>query len=209
MSETTKPAIVALVLAAGSSRRFGSDKRIFDYHGTPLLQRALSIPIELGLLTTLVLKSGDESLVPSLLGYYTDHPLLTIVFAEDALLGMGHSLSAGICSILDSPTHVDGTLVFLADMPLLKVNTIEKIIGHFDINKIVVPTQVTSDKKLKTGHPVLFGRHWLNELRRMSGDNGARELLKKNPQDIINVTVDDNGIFLDIDQPGEVPVITN
>ncbi|MEH6909585.1 MAG: nucleotidyltransferase family protein [Oceanicoccus sp.] len=209
MPETTEPTIVALVLAAGSSRRFGSDKRVFDYYGTPLLQRSLSIPIELGLLTTLVLKSSDEPLVPSLLGDYTGHPLLTIVFAEDALLGMGHSLSAGICSILESPTRIDGTLVFLADMPLLKVKTIEEIIHHFDINKIVVPTKMTADKKLKTGHPVLFGRYWFKQLQRMTGDNGARELLKKQSQDIINVTVDDNGIFLDIDQPGEVPVTTS
>ncbi len=208
MTETKEPTLVALVLAAGSSRRFGSDKRLFDYNGTALLQRSLSIPIGLGLVTTVVLRPSDGPILPSLLGHYSGHPLLHSVFAEDACLGMGHSLSAGICSILDSSESVDGVLVFLADMPLLNVKTIEALISHFDINKIVVPTHITRDEKLKTGHPVLFGRYWLKQLRKLSGDSGARELLKNKSQDIIGIRVDDMGIFMDIDHPGDVHRMT-
>lgn len=208
MPETKEPILAALVLAAGSSRRFGSDKRLFNYKGATLLQRSLSIPIELGIGTTLVLKPDDKPLLPSLLGRYSGHALLNIVFAEDALLGMGHSLAAGICSILQSSKRIDGALIFLADMPSLEVNTIKEIVKHFDIGKIVVPSQIADDGKLRTGHPVLFGRRWLKQLRELAGDNGAKELLKKNPQDIINIQVDDRGIFLDIDHPGEVPVTT-
>ena len=205
MPKPNEPILVALVLAAGSSRRFGSDKRLFAFHGTPLLQRSLVIPIQLGLATTVVLKPTDELFLPSLLGCYLHHPLLKVVYADDALLGMGHSLSAGIRSILQSSKSVEGALVFLADMPSLEVKTVRDIIRRFDSNKIVVPTYMATNGSLKAGHPVLFSRPWLKQLQKLSGDNGAKELLKKNPENIINVALDDKGIFLDIDHPAEVP----
>ncbi len=205
MPNGEKPRLEAIVLAAGSGRRYGGDKRLAPVDGASLLQNALSKPLALGLATTVVLKPDDEPLLSALLGHYKEHQLLKIVYAKDASSGMGHSLAAGVTAILQSPENVDGAFIFLADMPFLEIVTIQTIASRFDFEKIVVPCNVSSEGKRLPGHPVLFGRPWLERLCSLSGDNGAKSILRDNQQDIIYIPVSDKGILLDIDQPDDLP----
>ena len=113
-------AIGAIVLAAGRSRRFGSDKRQYRLGQQNLLQLSLSKPLALGLPTTLVLRTDDSEQLAALVGDFIYQPNLSIAYAADADAGMGHSLACAARGM----TGFDQVLVLLADMPWVTADTI-------------------------------------------------------------------------------------
>jgi molybdenum cofactor cytidylyltransferase len=201
LSEISQP-VVAIVLAAGSSRRFGSDKRLHVIEGVNLLQRSLSKPLAMNIPTLVVLRPSDKGNVSDLLGSYLKDPRVELLFAADADRGMGHSLACAARYLVDDCTEkrnpnfreMIAALVLLADMPWIKLESIANIVGAYSEKKIVIPTY-----KNEWGHPILFSRRWFDDLEKLSGDRGAKHLLQANRDALIELQVGDEGIFRDVD----------
>lgn len=177
-----------IVLAAGQSRRFGSDdKRLAEMpDGAPLLDNTLnSIPDSLkGRI--LVLQPGDEHLASR----YQDK--WHAVYAQRAEQGMGESLAAGI----NAASDWQGALIALGDMPFIRADTYSLIQQQLQPDSIVLPRF-----QEKRGHPVGFGREFFPALSRIEGDQGAQSLLQQYLQHCHYLDVDDPGILQDIDTP--------
>lgn len=188
MSETHgKPA--CLVLAAGSGRRFGTDKRLARLEdGRRLLDATLaSIPEELT--RYIVLQAGDRELAGSLPANWTP------VFAADAHKGMGHSLAAGIKALPDC----SAVLVALGDMPAVARRTYEAIIAALREDRLVVPRH-----EGRRGNPVGIGSNFFPRLLDPRGDLGARALLDRCPEHLYWLDVQDAGILRDVDTPEDL-----
>jgi molybdenum cofactor cytidylyltransferase len=182
-----------LLLAAGGSVRFGSDKRSFvlDSKKT-LLQQSISQYKDIGL-EVFVCLSGrrDDDFLASMLLRESVGCLRCSRAAE----GMGGTLSEGVSAIGDVP----GILVALADMPGLLSQTVLRILENADSERIVYPVF-----EGRRGHPVLFGRRYLSLLRELSGDAGASKLLRENVENCVPVPVVDPGVLLDVDTLGDI-----
>lgn len=113
---------------------------------------------------------------------------------------MSASLGAGIRhGMLTYPVST-GVVIALADMPYILTETIFQVAEKLDANGgIVVPTY-----QGRRGHPVGFSAKFYDELQNLAGDKGARELIERNPSMVTFLEVDDPGILLDIDTPGDV-----
>ena len=184
----------AVMLAAGNSRRFGADKRRYVLGTQPMLQQSLATPLLLNLPTWLVLKPADKNCLPELLADWRTHAGLSVVYAQEAAKGMGHTLAYGVSQL----TAVDGVLVFLADMPWIQARTVEQLMAHFAPGKIIVPRYSG-----RTGHPVLFASHWFDDLQDLRGDRGARDIIRNNADQVVFVDVDDEGVVRDMDRPAD------
>lgn len=203
MSDVATP-VVAIILAAGASRRFGSDKRLYAIDGVNLLQRCLAKPLAMNIPALVVLRPSDRHSIKELLGHYSEDPNVELLFANDAEQGMGHSLACA-AHYLNGNDHQQrrscfrepvAALVLLADMPWIKLESIAKIMDAYSANKIVVPTCNSH-----WGHPILFSRRWFGDLAQLAGDRGAKSVLKTNGGALIELEVSDEGIFRDIDEP--------
>lgn len=186
--------ILAVVLGAGKSRRFGSDKRLFELDGKPLIQHALGLPLGLGLSTLVVLKPEDELQQRQLLGPWYGNHRLRIHYNVRAEQGMGSSLAAA--ADYARRRKFTALLVLLADMPYVEPDTLARLIDSIQPGMISVPrfNQVS-------GHPVLFTAPWFRQLATLRGDRGGRALIAASPDSVSYVDVDDKGILFDIDQP--------
>lgn len=194
------PAIGALVLAAGRSRRFGSDKRrarLAD--GTPLLTATL-LRCAAGLDDLrLVLRPGEESLGRELAAHV---PGLRILHAPRSDEGMGASLADGIGHCDD----LDWVLVVLGDMPFVRPETLERLLdairGAGPGISIVRPVRTGTEGNGPTGpgHPVAFRSTRFAELAACSGDTGARALVQ-GAQGLLEVETTDPGVLRDLDRP--------
>ncbi|CAG8863573.1 Purine catabolism protein PucB [Pseudomonas fluorescens] len=185
--------VAALMLAAGYSRRFGSDKRQHCLDdGQTLLDASLVLPCATLDEVWLVLRPDDS------------RPLslpaaVQVVQSTTTRLGLAHSIAAGVSEVAQvSPATA--LAIFLADMPFITTATLDALLATSDAAHICVPTYHG-----RPGHPVVFGRSFWPELRQLAGDSGAREVLQRHAHAVRRVAVDDPGILLDIDRPSDLP----
>jgi molybdenum cofactor cytidylyltransferase len=192
----------ALILAAGFSRRFGSDKRqhLISIGGDEKLPMACAtarLYAQTFTNTVVVLRAEDAEL-ESLL--HREVPQVTTVFAADSHLGMGHSLAAGIRAVDGWPF----VFVGLADMPFVRIASLialqDRMVAQLatDANTAVI-VQPSCDGR--PGHPVGFSSDYFAQLSRLTGDKGAKALMVEAGERLQTLALDDPGVLQDLDQP--------
>ena len=184
--------IVGILLAAGSGSRFGGGKLLHPLaDGTPIGVASLrnlksALPDSIA-----VVRAGDGRLRKLLEGEG-----IAVRLCGDAHLGMARSFVCGI----DASRNADGWVIALGDMPYLLPQTIRTIAERSaETGRIAIPAYHG-----ERGHPVGFGRRYLDDLLNLRGDEGARSVIQRHPGDVDIVDCDDRGILRDIDTPADL-----
>jgi len=179
------PGIRAILLAAGSSTRFGSNKLLHKIEGVEVAvlsarNLAAALPDTLA-----VIRSNAQ--LESVLRAAGCH----VVVCENADEGMGVSLA---CAVRAS-AEASGWIVALADMPFIQPSTITAIADPVTRGAAVAAPVYRGQR----GHPVCFSRSLRDELLSLKGDEGARRIFQRHgrPQNLVEV--DDPGVLRDID----------
>lgn len=180
-----------LLLAAGRSVRFGSDKRLALLPDGKTVLEVTLINIQASNLPVLVCVENGEDAAAKI----CERMSVNFVVCENASLGMGYTLAEGIVHI----SGWQGVLVALADMPFVQATTYS-LLG----NSLSVDTICRPECDGRTGHPVAFGANYFGELTAHSGEVGARELLSKYAAKVSTIDCSDPGILRDIDRPGDL-----
>ena len=184
--------IAAVILAAGESRRWGADNKLLaQIDGRPMVLRTVRAVLDSKARPAVVVTGHERSEVERLLAGLP----LAIVNAANYASGLSASLKAGIAAV---PIGCDGALVCLGDMPWVKPETLDRLIGAFDPETgfAVVPAY-----EGEWGNPVLLGRPLFEKIGSLSGDRGARALLKSVGERVKEIVVDDPGVLRDVDRP--------
>jgi molybdenum cofactor cytidylyltransferase len=187
-----RPAIAAIILAAGRSSRMGRNKLLLELDGKPILCHAVDQALAAGLSEIVVVSGHQASKVRSVLG---ERPV-RVIEAREHRLGMSASLKAGIRSLKPG---TDAALVMLGDMPQVSAGLIKRLIAGYNPiegRSIVVPTVDG-----KRGNPVLFDQRFFAEILELEGDVGARHLIGQHDDQVAEVPAEDAGSFTDVDTP--------
>lgn len=177
--------IGAVILAAGESKRFGRNKLTEYFNGKPIIRRVID---SVNFLDKVVIvgKYAEE-----LLKYVNDQ---VVIYNPRWEMGMSESIKLGVRFFQD----YDGVLIVLGDMPLLNEETVRKIVSTFRSEcSAVVPIYNNI-----RGNPVLISRNLYNELMKLEGDIGAREILK-NRKDLCLVECGKE-IIVDVDTESDL-----
>lgn len=159
------PAI--LLLAAGASSRMrGRDKLLEPVDGQPLLARMCQRAVDSALPTYVTLPDRNHPRAAHI-------GSATPVIVPDAGLGMSASIRRGVAAL---PDHVSGVMILPADMPDITNQDIRLLARHFQSHEGGILRATAADGT--PGHPVLFPRRLFDALQQISGDQGARVLLK-------------------------------
>lgn len=191
----------AILLAAGSGRRFGGGKMLAAFEGAPLIEGALKAALSAPVRGVTVVTGADPEAVTEIVWIIADRlgqgSRLDVVHAQDHLEGMGASLRRGMASL---PADTQGVFVFLGDMPRIPVSVLGELVAAVEAGAPAA-APVWEGRR---GHPVLFGPGLLADLGRVTGDAGAREILKGLGPDLVLVPAPDGGVLFDIDQPADL-----
>ncbi|MFO0763211.1 MAG: NTP transferase domain-containing protein, partial [Byssovorax sp.] len=188
-----EPAVAAVVLAAGRSRRMGPENKLLvEVDGAPMIARVVDVILATRARPVVIVTGHDADRVREALAGRD------VVFAHNPRHdeGMSTSLKAGIAQLGED---LDGALICLGDMPRVRPAQIEALLGAFDPadgRAICVPVW---DRR--RGNPVLFAARYFPEMRLVEGDVGARSILERHTAEICYVPMDDRGVTLDIDTP--------
>lgn len=185
-----------LYLAAGSGRRFGSNKLLYPVEGKPLFAHGLD---------TLAAVAGErEDCTLTAVSRYPE--ILTAArnagaFAVDSPeseKGLSYTIRAGILS-LPKLAETDFLLFAVADQPWLKGETVRRLLDA--ARPGVWAASVCFGER--RGNPTLFSASLIPELLSLQGDEGGRTILRRDPEKVLPVPVTEERELWDIDWPAD------
>ncbi len=186
------PSLHAIVLAAGSSSRFGSPKQLVRVDGRPLLHAAVSRAVEVaGHAVSVVLGAHAADLAPLL-----RHSAASIVINRDWSEGMASSIRAGVSRL---PGSCGGVMLVLADQAAVTAEDLRRLAMNWRRQPDYI---VAAQYGATLGAPAIFPASRFRDLVELRGDRGAQSLFKRNPDRVIRVPMDSASI--DIDTPEDL-----
>ncbi|PCH73146.1 MAG: 4-diphosphocytidyl-2C-methyl-D-erythritol synthase [Rhodobacteraceae bacterium] len=186
------PKIAILILAAGASSRMGdSDKLTQDANGTPLLARVIE-------------RAGATSLPVFVTLPDLSHPRANLAHATDATLiavpdwrsGMSASIKAGIAAL---PDNTPGVMILPGDMPDLTTTDLQAVAHTAQTHPASIIRATTPDGT--AGHPVIFPNDLFAQLQNLTGDLGARAVIRAHQQRLHPHIITGTRALTDLDTP--------
>ena len=204
-----------IYMAAGNSRRFGSNKLFYELDGKPMYRHLLDHLIEIKDRYNKLKKAGKkiknaESNNPviditvvtryrEILDYCSSIPDCHAVLSPDSEKGISYTIKAGIMAVQEQKkTSMQDYYMFaVADQPYLKSQSVIKLIDRVLENK--------GNKRLvfslrcgdAVGNPCVFHSSLIPQLLSLEGDKGGRSVAKK--YDCVYVDIADERELMDID----------
>lgn len=187
--------IVGVLLAAGGSRRFGSQKLVTPIHGMPLIQHGAALLKQ----TTdhvIAVIGSDSLIVRSALA----NTGAEIIENPEWREGLSTSLRRGVASV--SP-HAEAVIVALGDQPDVRPDIIRSLITTWRATGHLI---VTARYRGVRAPPVLLSRPVFRDVLALVGDVGAKAVMDMHPESVGYVDLDAD-VPRDIDSPGDLDAL--
>ena len=186
--------VAAIVLAAGSSSRYGgANKLLLPFGAGAVVQRAVRTVRDANIERIIVVTGHQREAVEAALA----NERCTFVHNPRHAEGeMVSSIQAGLRYLMDS--DVQAGLIVLGDQPLLPASIIQRLIEAHERNggDIIAPRFGN-----QRGHPVLLGRTFWDEALRLPDGAPMRALLAAHPRELAYLLVDTDAVLRDVDTP--------
>ncbi len=177
--------IAVLVLAAGGSRRMGRPKMLLPLPGGTVLatvvSRLLAAPVD-----RIVVVLGHEAAAIRARAGLPDDTRVMVLDNPDWHLGLSSSLKR---SLLACP-EADALVVALGDQPAVDADVVRRLVEAWRQGaRLAVPVRAEpgGPAASRAGHPVLFDRSFRDELLALTGDVGAREVLRRHWEEAVQI----------------------
>ncbi len=177
----------AIILAAGSSSRFGQPKQLLNYHGKPFIRVVAEKALQAELFPVVVVTGAENDEISSAL---SDLPV-EIVHNSNWKEGQSSSIQAGIKKL---PAKTGSAIFLLADQPQVTPTVMRTLVEEHQRTLKPVIAPMVEDKR---ANPVLFDRLTFPALLELKGDIGGRGIFSKfSPSYILWL---DSSLLFDVD----------
>ena len=187
--------VAAVILAAGEAKRFrrspDETKLVVELDGKPIVRHVAEAALASRARPVLLVTGHAHEQVSSAL----DGLILERIHNLAPGAGLSASLKLAVCAL---PSTARGAVILLGDMPRIAPSLIDRLIDAFDTAP-VEPVAVVPVRGGRRGNPALIGRGLFAAVGMLEGDKGARDLIAAARENILELTVGDSAIEIDID----------
>jgi nicotine blue oxidoreductase len=181
----------AIVLAAGASSRMGRPKALIEVGGQPAVERVVA-----------TLRDGGAGEIVVVIGRHADEIRagadlrgVRVVDNPDWARGRTSSVQRGLAAL---PPGTEWTLLALVDMPLVRADTVRALLAApRDDADALVPVHDG-----RRGHPIALRRTLFARIAALGPDTPLHDVIRAARR--AEVPVDDPGVLVDFDEPGDV-----
>lgn len=161
-----------IILAAGMSSRLGAPKQLLPYKGSSLLSNAILTAQQVKAAVTIVVLGAHATLLKEELKDVESN----IVVNERYQEGMASSIRCGLKYLNDRYKNIEGLLIMVCDQPHVDAVHLEALIKKQSLTKASIVASTYADRK---GVPAFFTKEMFPALEKLTGDAGARYILKQ------------------------------
>jgi molybdenum cofactor cytidylyltransferase len=187
--------VSAILLAAGESRRMGTQNKLtLPVSGIPLLRRTAGTLLASGLQAVVAVLGHEAHAMRALL----DGLPLRLIENPRYREGQMSSVHCGLDAL---PGPCDGVMICLADQPLLTPADIDTLIAAFARSArggILVPTWAG-----RRGNPVVLD--YVQRATILAGGHnlGCRHLIERMPERVASFAMPNDHVVFDLDTPAD------
>lgn len=181
--------VSGVILAAGGSIRLGRPKQLLILDGEPIVRIVVRHALASRLAEVILVLGSDLDEVALAVGALGQRNVYNPAFAK----GQSTSMRAGLSAV--SPKS-DAVLFLLGDQPEVGTNVIDALVGSFEQTGSTIVQPVYGGTP---ANPVLIARTLFSELEQVTGDLGARSVVKRHAASVLRVPVSDGSPPGDVD----------
>ena len=176
--------ISAILLAAGQSKRMGGENKLTkEIQGSPLIKHSVKNILASSIDELIVILGHQKEIIEKLID---KNEKVKFIFNKDFESGMASSIKTGLDNLSE---ETEAFFICLGDMPMVNHDIYNQLIKSKDNKEIIVPNY-----KGQQGNPVLFNKSMKEKVMDITGDTGAKKILKLNKDKILNLEIDDQSI---------------
>jgi molybdenum cofactor cytidylyltransferase len=170
-----------IILAAGSSSRFGSPKQNLVYQGKTLLQRAIQTALTSACCdcAVVVLGANEGEIRPNI-----SDQQVNIVYNPDWQEGMASSIRLGIAQLMYLEPLITSAILMLCDQPFVDPLLLYQLTERKTENDTGI---IACEYKNTLGVPALFDKKYFVKLMKLTGSEGAKTIINAYPDDVMSV----------------------
>jgi molybdenum cofactor cytidylyltransferase len=185
--------ITGIILAAGESTRMGKPKLFLPFGDKSMIEKVV-LNAQWSVLDTIIVVAGQEKdrMQNILQGYPVE-----IVQNNRYRDGMLSSVHCGLEAV---PGITDAVMVLLGDQPMISHAVIDGLIEVYSRSDKGIVLAAYDGQR---GHPLLFGRKYMEEIMGFLPDMSLKDLLRKHPDEIEEMESGQVEILMDIDNEQE------
>jgi len=187
--------VSALVLAAGLSRRMGTNKLLLPFGERTVLGQVVTLLAGCPLGEIIVVTGHEREKIEEMLRrYHGPRGVLRFVYNPHYATGeMLSSIQAGLAALR---SDCEAALIVLGDQPQIQQRVVEQVIAARAPGAVVIPSS-----NQRGGHPILIGRACWAEVLALPHTANLREVLRAHAGWVRYVEVDTETILRDMDTP--------
>jgi molybdenum cofactor cytidylyltransferase len=178
-----------IILAAGSSSRFGSTKQLLPFNGSTLIQHVVSEAVDSGAKPVIVVTGASADKVSKDIKKEEVH----IIFNERWKGAMASSIYAGMQAALGY-RGIEKIIITVSDQPFVSSSLFKQLYQAQEDSGKQIITCAYADT---IGTPVLFTKNYFDLLLSLRGEEGAKKIIKANKNDMAVIDFPEG--YLDID----------
>ena len=179
-----------IILAAGESSRLGFPKQLLIYSGATLLQHSIEVAQLSDASSVIVVLGANADLINDELKAST----VKIVINSQWKEGMASTIRYGLQTLLELNPETNAVIFMVADQPFVTADLLNNLM---DVNRKEQRSIVACKYGTTFGTPVLFDKRFFPELMELTGDVGAKSLVRKHMGEAAFVFFQNGNIDID------------
>ena len=182
-----------IILAAGNASRFGSVKQLLHFNNKTLLQHVIDEAVDAGAEPVVVVTGSYTDEVKKTI----DKEQVEIVYNENWQLGMASGIAAGVRKAITLNNEVEKLIIAVCDQPFVSAALFRQL---YQTQNEGVQHIVASAYADTVGTPVLFTQKYFDALLGLTGEEGAKKIIKANADDVAIVDFPQGAIDIDTEK---------
>lgn len=178
-----------IILAAGNSSRLGRPKQLLVFKGKTLIEWTIEAALATNFKPVVVVLGAFADQVKEKIPLTVAH-----IINDNWSDGMASSIAAGLAEILKHSPDLENLIITVSDQAYINATILSALQQkHMNTKKGIIASSYAKT----TGTPALFNKRYFSQLLSLTGNNGAKSMLKLHDNDVETVAFAQGNIDID------------